>query len=257
MKPIINILWTGGLDSTFRLVELSRENVEIQPFYIVDPIRKSIPQEKKAMDRIYILIKNKPQTKATLRDIRFIELNTIESNNEITNSWKRFSDSHKLGSQYDFIARFALQNKLILEVGLENSDRSKAATTLKQYGNLQQDHYIDNSNEWEQIYKISDDCSSKECKNVFERLRFPKHLFSIEKVEEIELLKKWGCEDIMRNTWFCHRPVFGLPCGRCNPCKDALNEGLSWRVPMTGRILGTVRYYIYGGLRRVARVIKK
>lgn len=240
MIPRINLLWTGGLDSTFRLVELSREEVEIQPFYIIDPNRKSIAQEKMAMDKIYLLLKKKSQTKAILRDIRHIELDTVKSNKEITDSWRKFSESHKLGMQYDFLARFALQNNLILEVGLENSYRSKAANTLKQYGNLQQDHYVDNSNKWEQIYKISDDCS-QECKNVFERLRFPIHLFSIEKVEEIELLRKWGCEDIMLNTWFCHHPVFGLPCGRCNPCKDALNEGLAWRVPMTGRILGLLR----------------
>lgn len=242
MRPTINLLWTGGLDSTFRLVELSRENVEIQPYYIIDPNRKSTPQERKAMDQIYKLLKSKSQTKAILKNIRFIEINTIKPNKEITDSWKQFSDSHKLGCQYDFLARFAFQNNLILEVGIENSCRSKAANTLKEYGNLQPDHYDGNTNEWASFYRISDNCDSKECKIIFERLRFPKHLFSIDKIKEVKLLKEWGCEDILHKTWFCHKPIFGLPCGKCNPCKDALNEGLAWRVPILGRILGFVRF---------------
>ena len=29
----INVLWTGGLDSTFRILELSKADVEVQPYY--------------------------------------------------------------------------------------------------------------------------------------------------------------------------------------------------------------------------------
>lgn len=86
-----------------------------------------------------------------------------------------------------------------------------------------------------------------ECLKIFENLHFPSHLFSLEKIEEAELLKKWGCRDILNSTWFCHSPVLGYPCGRCNPCKDALNEGMAWRVPMIGRVLGLVR----GGCRKI------
>lgn len=40
MKPrIVNILWTGGLDSSFRVIELSQMEVIIQPYYIIDPVR--------------------------------------------------------------------------------------------------------------------------------------------------------------------------------------------------------------------------
>ena len=33
-KRIVNIFWTGGLDSTFRIVELSQRQCTIQPYYI-------------------------------------------------------------------------------------------------------------------------------------------------------------------------------------------------------------------------------
>lgn len=52
-KGTVNILWTGGWDSTFRVVELSRmEGITIQPVYVIDPNRKSVPYELRAMDNI-------------------------------------------------------------------------------------------------------------------------------------------------------------------------------------------------------------
>jgi 7-cyano-7-deazaguanine synthase len=77
--------------------------------------------------------------------------------------------------------------------------------------------------------------------NIFGNMHFPELLFSIDKLEEIRLLREWGMNDVVKTTWFCHNPVLGKPCGHCNPCRDALNEGLAWRVPLSGRILGTLR----------------
>lgn len=151
MKPFVNLLWTGGLDSTFRLVELSREEATIQPIYILDPTRGSIHREINAMNRIYEVLKTKNQTKAVLLDIKFIDFNSINQNKKITESWNFFSDSYKLGSQYDYIARFALQYDLLLEVGLENSIRSKATTVLKKHGKLAQDNYLNNNILWGSI----------------------------------------------------------------------------------------------------------
>ena len=36
----VDMLWTAGMDSTFRLVQLSKmKDVEVQPYYVVDKIR--------------------------------------------------------------------------------------------------------------------------------------------------------------------------------------------------------------------------
>ena len=43
------ILWTGGWDSTFRLVELSFEDVNVFPIYVVDHKRQSKDLELAAM----------------------------------------------------------------------------------------------------------------------------------------------------------------------------------------------------------------
>ena len=138
----INLLWTGGLDSTFRLVELAHEDIEIQPYYIVDTTRGSIPQETQAMNKILSLLRKKHFTKATIFDVKYISDSSILEDSDITQAWKFFVNTDKLGSQYDYLARFAKQNNLILEVGIECSERSKAANVLKKYGALQLHSYI-------------------------------------------------------------------------------------------------------------------
>lgn len=47
-KPVIEIFWTVWYDSTFRIVQLSRCEVYIQPYYISDE-RISEPNELKAI----------------------------------------------------------------------------------------------------------------------------------------------------------------------------------------------------------------
>jgi len=49
---IVHVLWTGGWDSTYRIVELSRTEVSILPIYCCDPERESTTEERKVMLRI-------------------------------------------------------------------------------------------------------------------------------------------------------------------------------------------------------------
>ena len=71
-KKIVEILWTGGWDSTFRIVELSRmDGVVIQPIYVEDKKRGSVPYELKAMDDIVSLLKEKSETKADFLPILY------------------------------------------------------------------------------------------------------------------------------------------------------------------------------------------
>ena len=46
-QTVIKLLWTGGWDSTYRLVELSRMDVTVQPIYGCDGKRDSMEIEKR------------------------------------------------------------------------------------------------------------------------------------------------------------------------------------------------------------------
>ena len=61
----INLLWTGGWDSTFRLLDLVLiKKKTVQPHYILDPDRLSTGMELKTMKDIkWVLFDKHQQTK--------------------------------------------------------------------------------------------------------------------------------------------------------------------------------------------------
>lgn len=238
---IVNLLWTGGLDSTFRLCELSRENVIVQPYYLIDDGRPSTKFEIGAMSDILALLRKKSSTKAELRDIKIFRASELQKDNVVEDAYAYLRQKYSLGSQYAFLAKFTRQHEITLEVGLENSPRSKASNALKAESTLVRRNIQNISLISGGMFVVEKASSTQPIFVVFGNLRMPAHLFTIEKIEEVRLLKEWGMEDVMRKTWFCHTPVMGYPCGHCHPCQDALNEGLRWRVPLIGRFLGSIR----------------
>ena len=238
MRRIVNVLWTGGLDSSCRIAELSVKDVIVQPYYVLDKRRKSLRNEMKAISKISQIIRNKKNTICELRDCIFIDIDTISPNEEITNAFKVLKSKYIIGDQYDWLARLAHEKALDLEVCIENSPRSKAHNAINGECSL-----IKDERDGVSVLTIDKANSSKEACLVFDYLRFPLSIWEMAKTEEVEEMKNLGLGEIVPETWFCHRPVLGKPCGRCNPCKDALNEGMAYRVPLTGRMLGLIRHY--------------
>lgn len=236
----VNILWTGGLDSTYRIIELSRLSIVIQPFYILDNNRKSVQQELKAMKRITIDIERNPNTRAKLLQLKTIDKSDVSEDIVITKAWLVLNKKYALGSQYDFLARFAKQYNLKLEVGLEKSERSKAANAIKNETVILLKEKIIKDKVYS-VYTIDPLNSSNEGVSVFQNLLLPASLWNMTKLEEVEMYRKLGYEKTINKTWFCHSPIFGLPCGHCNPCKDCLNEGMAFRVPKLGYLFGCIR----------------
>ena len=240
MRRTVNILWTGGLDSTFRVAELSRLDVIVQPYYIIDPDRPSSGKEMEAIHNITDTIRKDPATVCELKDLILVERDQITPDAAITAAYQVLREKYSLGSQYDWLARFAHSHQLILEIGLEKSPTGKAFNTLDGECTLIEEN---KDGVWELLVDQSQ--SSKEANIIFGQLRFPKVLWDTDKVAEVKKMREMGLEKIVKMTWFCHRPVMGMTCGHCNPCRDALNEGMEWRVSKTGYALGALRRYTY------------
>ena len=69
-----NVCWTGGVDSTFIVTQLSQFPVTIRPFYIKgQTFRQSEPQELEAIATIRELLLADLRTKATILPIVIIE----------------------------------------------------------------------------------------------------------------------------------------------------------------------------------------
>ena len=99
------VLWTGGWDSTFRLIDLVVIHQRVvQPFYIIDTLRQSFPMEIRAMKQLkQSIFAAFPYTKSLILPTRFVELSDIRPNREITESFSRLVElfpQFPLGSQY-------------------------------------------------------------------------------------------------------------------------------------------------------------
>lgn len=68
-KEAVLLLWTGGWDSTFRLLQLLHDtDADVQPLYLVDEGRGSTPREIETMRTIRAKIERRwPQVANRLR----------------------------------------------------------------------------------------------------------------------------------------------------------------------------------------------
>lgn len=238
-KQTINVLWTGGLDSTYlivKLCEIEGKNYPIQPYYIVDEKRKSAGKELLAIRNITAAIRQSGKAKRTLLDAIIVERKSITEYPDITAAWNILYKEYTLGSQYDWLARFARQENINLMVGVQMESRGKVVHTLEGK-EMQKAYYGD-----VEVYSTKGVMElRKETALIFANMLFPCFIVGVSKVQEWEELHQWGFGEVAKMTWFCHNPILGQTCGQCNPCKDALNEGMAFRVSKTGRFLGSCR----------------
>jgi len=213
-------LWTGGWDSSYRMVELSRKNMTIQPIYVYGDGRISEQYERRAMESILTSLRNKQETKAEIKPINFIQLDTIPENSEISASYGKLTSENAIGSQYEWLARLALEYPG-LEVGIEKTPAhsSAAVAVIEKYGKMVYDSDLE-------TYVIDNKNSTKELSDVFGRFSFP--IIDKDGATMKNNIAEWGYKDVMKDVWVCHSPIFGKPCGYCNPCKLKINTDMEF-----------------------------
>lgn len=234
-----HLLWTGGWDSTYRLlVLLLIEKRRVQPIYIIDPNRKSVAFEMRAMQKIKKLLKESyPEERELLLPTQFYELNDIEPNDNISNAYKRLLMKYPvLGSQNEWLARMTSQYNITnLEMGLQKStgNNFKAIKTIIKQSDTN----------GQTLVKIPEDLKGTDEYYVFGNFSFP--LFSITKSGMLKNTTTWGFNDLMNQTWFCHQPLSnGKPCGVCVPCTAIIRDKMLFRMPLYSRIRYHFRYFL-------------
>lgn len=252
-RQITKLLWTGGWDSTFRLMQLLiEEKKKVQPYYLKFPTKKStkmdLPVRRSTEKEIMVMEKIRERlfndytfTKKLLKPLIVVDALTIEPDEEITQAYEEIIKKRYIGNQYDWLARFAKQNGIdSLEMGIEIDGNTNAVIKpyVKKIANL---------------YFLDDKYSSYAEHKLFKYFSFPILEYSKEEMAEISVKKDWI--GLMKMTWFCHRPYFGkFPCGSCNPCINAFEDGMEWRIPFLFRILGRPIKKIYNS--KLVRVLR-
>ena len=222
-----NLLWTGGWDSTFTLMILFEEGVTVQPYYIIDKQRLSCKIEIKKMDAIRVAIKDKyPSKWGLMLPTIYIDMEDIKIDESIYKKYQNISKYNALGSQYIWLASYAKNSGI---EGLQLSVQRRLKDVDSIIIPLLGDHINKNNDNttlpyWE-IVDVTDDMDI----SIFQYFHFP--ILEYTKLDMLQISKEKGFFDILNLSWFCHKPIHNKPCGICNPCKTAIEEGLSERLP--------------------------
>lgn len=218
-----HLLWTGGWDSTFRLLMLLLvEKRPVQPHYVFNESkRRSMAGERRAMQRIREMLDDRwPEAAARLLPTIETPLRNIAAASNVAQSYERCLHHAFIGGQYEWLARCCRERGVGgTELAIHRDD--KAREMLEP---------IIGADRATLDPKFAGDARYE----LFKYFRFP--LFDISKVEMRAAAVRNGFQDLMNETWFCHKPRNGQPCGVCNPCIYTIEEGLGDRVPLAGRI---------------------
>ena len=104
-SEVVNLLWTGGWDSTFRLLQLLfKEKLEVQPHYLM----RSEQQSGKEIDTMVNirrhLSREYPETRKLLRPFILKDASDIYLDPDIDRIHKCLSEKKKVNYQYKELA---------------------------------------------------------------------------------------------------------------------------------------------------------
>jgi hypothetical protein len=225
----VNVLWTGGWDSTFRVLELTLgHHLPVQPWYFVDEERGSTATERRTMAALRSDIAERdPLAAHLIRPTQEIAVSSIVLDPRL----REAHGSLRIGSQYLWLASFLERE------GMEGFELGAVRGGGHLYRIL-----------WEEVeeapgptgrtYRLREDVRNPNLE-LFRRFAFP--LLPYSKPDLRARAEAMGWMDLMRRTWFCFSPRGEAPCGMCAPCLVAIQGGMAWRIPWHRRIRPRLR----------------
>jgi 7-cyano-7-deazaguanine synthase len=227
-KHLVTLLWSGGWDGTFRLLQLAENDIKIQPIYVIDSERRSNANEIDAMHKIIKQISKNRMFKAEICDIVYYKVEWILENcqdNEISENFKYLREKYKIGAQYEWFSLLCKKLHTKMESSVVHQYHGKVEDAIREEGILAliENDFLDGR------FHVLPKNGIKTVYTVFENIILP--VINLSKEDEWNIAKEKGWMDIMELSWFCHSPINGKPCGLCGPCDDAMNTGMEWRMP--------------------------
>lgn len=228
--PSVHLLWTGGWDSTFRLLQLLlQQRVAVVPHYLTDATRSSTKTELRTMARIRErLVQEHPHTRALLQPLRVAHAQDLAPEPALLDALRAIRTRLYIGDQYAWLPAYCRQQGIdAMELGVHVDDKVQAL--LRPYAIA-----FEHPAGFRSI-RVDPRYAGTAEHVLFGGFSFP--LFAIDKRGIDRAALDAGWDGLMELTWFCHTPVRGRPCGICAPCIYTIEEGLARRVPMPRRLL--------------------
>jgi hypothetical protein len=219
MNTTINILWTGGWASTFRVAyaALIGKRVVI-PHYIVDLDRHSTMHEMRAIADVRDALAQLDERAAErVGALAITPITEISRDASVTRAYWQLADVEELNEQYDWLARYA-KSRGLKRLELCSSLHDSVSHILR--GKIER--------------LPMGGCQLREglcCPHseLFARFHFP--VLALSRLQMRSLAEQHGFLSVLEHSWSCSRPLNGEPCGTCDSCRFTVDEGLSYRLP--------------------------
>lgn len=224
----VNLLWTGGWDSTFQLLQLLLiYRSSVKPFYLIHEGRGSIHMEIKTMKKIKnFIIKTYPYTKHLLLPTQYYAVSDILPNARITSAHESILENSHIGDQYDWLARLCEENNISnMQLSVEKPLKINESYWDANFDNMLIEETINS----QVVYRVNPKHKNSDIFTLFQNFVFP--IRSVTKIQMNEISTDKGWDKIMRMTWFCHNPTNkNTSCGICKPCQQLIKSGFGWRI---------------------------
>jgi hypothetical protein len=236
----VHVLWTGGWDSTYRVLQaLLAEGRVVQPHYLIDRRRPSLQRELAGMEELRAaIVRSYPAEQARLLPTILVERDALAPDEEVTRAYRNVVQHRSLGTQYEWLAIYRRQCGLPeLELCIERLPHF-GPTSLFPYllGTAAFPGFV----EPPYFHAVVDDI-----RFLLGEFRLP--FLHTTKRDMLAGARAHGWMPVMERTWFCFHPTrSGRPCGRCSPCGQVLRAGLAYRIPLHRRALARVRTFVRG-----------
>lgn len=230
----VNVLWTGGWDSTYRVIQLVRQGKSVSPHYLIDNNRESTKIEIDTITNISNILNKKYGS--LINDAKIIDSKTLTASQDIKKAHQEVLETGYLGYQYTLLASYCQEFGITgLELCIHKDD--KAYDHINDFVQYNRDiGYILSENSPDHLTKL------------FKYFCFP--ILDITKLEMQEHARGWDADGIMEMTWFCHTPFMAKPCGTCYPCMYTIDEGLSRRFSK----IALIRHWLKLEIRKFRRL---
>jgi 7-cyano-7-deazaguanine synthase in queuosine biosynthesis len=244
----VKLLWTGGWDSTFQLLQLMIiHRRQVTPFYVINEERLSSGLEILAMMRIKDrILEEYPHTQELIQPTQYFSGEDIPQDLKITEAFQSVFKEKFMGTQYEWLARFCKANG-ITDIQLCIHLDDKAHFVVEQVVSESTDGF-------QTIFRVDQKFYEMNEFILFRYFSFP--IFKLSKIQMSAIANEKGWGEIMDMTWFCHEPTSKMnPCGICNPCLYTIEEGLSRRIPIRSRVRSFFHRRLPRPLKSLAKII--
>lgn len=219
MNKPYHFLWTGGWDSTFRVIQLYKRGITIQPIYVKDHNRRSTKKEIETIELLTQQIQERfKDSKGKILALKTIKRRDIPKDLFLKLMFKIIKRKQRIGKQYLWLAYLSKEYK-----GLEQAFHKEDRDQLIKIENLLEIEDETGGRNWIINPKKVDFFR----RQIFKNTRFP--LVYISKLEMKKEAEDNDYIDIMNNSWFCHLSN-EKPCGKCTPCKQYVIDGMRYRL---------------------------